>query len=312
MKARPHATALSLNPIEPREPMPGPGSTSQNRVALAPVAYRAGNVLADSTPGAVTLARLQALHRQRQMAIGMAVSRSVAAVWDSRIRPIAMVDSWGSIRDIITSLISKFYQASASDSARFYGLMRAISGLPYVQASIPKLPPQELLKVVDSQALGTFFHQIKTVDEHMAVQASGRAIEAASSRLALKGGRQAIVDAVHVDPMAVGWERIVSPGSCAFCAMLASRGAVYKTQHNADFQAHDHCHCTAQPIFEGQASSESNRQLSSEWQRVTQGKSGKQAIQEWNSYWEGRNNEQPDHGTAAAPQEDRSGDAAQQ
>lgn len=307
-----HATQGRRDPIGTDNTIQTLVPASRNAVASDPVAYRPGLFSADLAPGAVSLDKLQALHRQRQIAIGLSVSRAVAAIWNSRIRPEHMTDSWGSIRDIVTSLIRKFYQASAADSARFYGMMRTASDLPYLQVQLPRLPPQELLKVADSQALGTFFHEIKTVDEHIAAQSSGRAIEAASSRLALKGGRQTIVDAVHNDPMAIGWERLISPGACGFCAMLAGRGAVYRSHGSADFPAHDHCHCTAQPMFEGQAPSNDSKQLASEWQRVTQGKSGKQAIQEWNKYWEGRNDEQPDQRSIAAPQENGPGNASQQ
>lgn len=37
------------------------------------------------------------------------------------------------------------------------------------------------------------------------------------------------------DPYSVGWQRIAYAGSCAFCRMLAGRGAVYKTNASASF-----------------------------------------------------------------------------
>lgn len=51
------------------------------------------------------------------------------------------------------------------------------------------------------------------------------------------------------DPGAQGWQRSAS-GGCAFCVMLASRGAVY-SEASADFAAHDHCRCMAVPAFRG-------------------------------------------------------------
>ncbi len=50
------------------------------------------------------------------------------------------------------------------------------------------------------------------------------------------------------DPAAVGWRR-VAVGGCAFCRMLADRGAVYRDE-TARFASHTHCHCTAQPVFD--------------------------------------------------------------
>ncbi|MBQ1163438.1 hypothetical protein KBZ21_42380, partial [Streptomyces sp. A73] len=39
-------------------------------------------------------------------------------------------------------------------------------------------------------------------------------------------------------------------GACAFCKMLAVRGAVYE-RDTANFRAHDGCHCGVVPIFRG-------------------------------------------------------------
>src|SRR5699024_7979625 len=37
------------------------------------------------------------------------------------------------------------------------------------------------------------------------------------------------------DPSSVGWQRLAYAGACAFCRMLAGRGAVYKTNASASF-----------------------------------------------------------------------------
>lgn len=58
------------------------------------------------------------------------------------------------------------------------------------------------------------------------------------------------------DPAAVGWAR-VSVGGCKFCRMLADRGAVFK-ESTARFAAHEHCHCTARPVFDGQDAPEAS------------------------------------------------------
>jgi hypothetical protein len=58
------------------------------------------------------------------------------------------------------------------------------------------------------------------------------------------------------DPSANGWRR-VSSGGCKFCRMLAERGAVYKAE-TARFASHGNCHCTAEPVFNGQVGPEAN------------------------------------------------------
>jgi hypothetical protein len=59
------------------------------------------------------------------------------------------------------------------------------------------------------------------------------------------------------DPASVGWRRISSGSGCKFCRMLAGKGAIFK-QDTARFAAHEHCHCTAQPVFEGQHGEEAS------------------------------------------------------
>lgn len=49
------------------------------------------------------------------------------------------------------------------------------------------------------------------------------------------------------DPAARGWQR-VGAGGCDFCAMRLG-GAVY-TEASADFESHDHCRCSSEPVFE--------------------------------------------------------------
>lgn len=57
------------------------------------------------------------------------------------------------------------------------------------------------------------------------------------------------------DPASVGWRRVTS-GGCRFCRMLADRGAVYR-QDTARFASHPHCHCVAEPVFDGNDTGES-------------------------------------------------------
>lgn len=49
------------------------------------------------------------------------------------------------------------------------------------------------------------------------------------------------------NPFWKGWARIPEPGACAFCRMLASRGAVYK-RNTGNFHSHNRCRCTARAV----------------------------------------------------------------
>lgn len=81
----------------------------------------------------------------------------------------------------------------------------------------------------------------------------------AAARLALSAGRGVIEQTVRQDRLAVGWMRVTDANPCAFCAMLASRGPVYKSAAAAGFELdpvrgpvnryHDHCACQVIPVF---------------------------------------------------------------
>lgn len=99
----------------------------------------------------------------------------------------------------------------------------------------------------------------------------------AAMRHTLGGGRQTISDTVAADPRALGWARATSGKTCHFCAMLASRGPVY-SDDSVHFDAHDHCSCTAEPVYHRDAGwpagSERFRAL---WDETTAGLSGADA-----------------------------------
>lgn len=114
-----------------------------------------------------------------------------------------------------------------------------------------------------------------------------RAMEKASvemartaARLALGGGRDTIDGAIRTDPKAIGWARVTSGNPCAFCAMLASRGPVYRSEDTAaGFEYHDGCFCTAEPTYSRDADwPAGSRELRDRWDAATEGASGTDAL----------------------------------
>lgn len=81
-----------------------------------------------------------------------------------------------------------------------------------------------------------------------AISVAEASSSAAALRHALNGGRDTILGSLANDPDAQGWARVTSGKTCKFCSMLAGRGAVYSAS-TADFQAHDGCSCTAEPVY---------------------------------------------------------------
>jgi hypothetical protein len=115
------------------------------------------------------------------------------------------------------------------------------------------------------------------------VEASG-----AAARHVLTGGRRSLLTLLEDDPQALGWARVTDGDPCSFCAMLASRGPVYKTETAAKFQAHDHCACTAEPVYSRSAPWPGRaREFQQLWNDHIRGRySGDEARREWRRLYE--------------------------
>jgi hypothetical protein len=119
----------------------------------------------------------------------------------------------------------------------------------------------------------------------------------AQARVSMDGGRSTIWTLAERDKRAIGWVRVSLTGTpCGWCAMLISRGPVYKSERSATLAGgasgyddgdrfHDNCHCVAVPVFSddqyGGSQFDLNRQYSELWPKVTRGLSGKAAVSAW-------------------------------
>lgn len=85
------------------------------------------------------------------------------------------------------------------------------------------------------------------------------------------------------DPASARYYREVDESPCAFCRMLASRGAVYRSDEDASggFRAHFRCGCQALPAFSDDDVPEFNREMSELWDEVTAGLGGADARKAW-------------------------------
>lgn len=73
-------------------------------------------------------------------------------------------------------------------------------------------------------------------------------VQGSMARLVLNGGRETVTRSLASDSRARGYQRVLGGSGCDFCQMLAGRGDVYSAE-TADFEAHDRCGCTAEPVY---------------------------------------------------------------
>lgn len=121
-----------------------------------------------------------------------------------------------------------------------------------------------------------------------ALDRAGPAVAAASSRHVLDAGRTAVRTALRADQAARGWLRVTDGDPCAFCAMLASRGAfgkgvLYRSERSATTtvttgeEYHDGCGCQAEPVFGRVVLPEASQRFAALWESTTAGLSGNEA-----------------------------------
>lgn len=137
----------------------------------------------------------------------------------------------------------------------------------------------------------------------------GRSAANVAQRETLRGGRELVDSTSERDDRALGWMRVTDGNPCHFCALLATRGVVYKSKRAAgqrrnpgSFPAgwrsadrdelkkyHPRCACEVVPVYtRDDPRVAESRRLYDEYRDVTQGKSGAAARRAWRHHIEAR------------------------
>lgn len=160
--------------------------------------------------------------------------RNLDALWRELGEDVRSGDA---LHDLLPELVEKFGAAAATVTADWYDDLRderlirgAFTAIP---ADIPDSHTDSLIGWAGRTASDEAAFRMKVLG--------------GTTRRILNFSRQTVMGSSVADPRAKGWQRI-GVGECDFCQMLLSRGAVY-TEATADFEAHDHCHCSAEPAW---------------------------------------------------------------
>ncbi len=159
-------------------------------------------------------------------------SRDLAA-----LRRMSEAEAIEALRDLLPALIATYGSAAATVAAEWYDELRAEREVRRTFQAAP-------IEAGDrgAQALVGWAAATATNDEGFWTLING-----GIQRRIADHSRLTVMDSSLADPSAVGWRR-VGAGECGFCSMLLGRGAVY-SEATADFAAHDHCQCGAEPDF---------------------------------------------------------------
>jgi hypothetical protein len=188
-------------------------------------------------------------HRQGQLRIRAQALQSYTQLWPTWEGD---EDSFLKLVLAATVLVRTYRGFSSAYAGSYFQSYRMAEGAPGEAVTM-------LADPVDEAAVRTGMYVTGQTAVRNALKAGRPPEEAKSSaftgtsgsisRHVLNGGRETILRSVDGDKAALGWGRVTDGDPCAFCALLASRGPVYKEEGTADFQAHDHDGCTVEPVY---------------------------------------------------------------
>ena len=163
-----------------------------------------------------------------------------------------LVDAWDTIPDepeaakpeltrLVDDVVDGYHPVAATMAADWYEDLRRDATVPgRFTAALAERPSADMTKATASWAAsGLYVSRDKALGD----------ITAAVQRIIGLGDRNTISLNVRRDRSGPRWARYASANACAFCAMVATRGAAYRSESAAAGKYHKHCHCIAVPIW---------------------------------------------------------------
>ena len=199
-------------------------------------------------------AALTEQHRLVQLGIRGQALRDFTRLWP--LWAPANPQSFADLVAATTTLVRAYHPISAGVAASYFTAFRAAEAVDGDAVSVLASVPADAMVAASLYATGEHATR-QAIDAgrapEYAMQAAFVRTSGAVTRHILDGGRDTILQSAERDEKALGWARVTDADPCYFCLTLAARGPVYKTETAADFQAHDHCGCTAEPFYRGAA-----------------------------------------------------------
>lgn len=205
---------------------------------------------------AATTLEIALAARAAQLRIRAALMQDVTKVWallDAK-RLDSTFPAWLRAMSLV---VRNYHGQSSATAGEAYRKARAISTQSPAPRSLVKFaspPAQEWMdKAFGFSGPGMLSRD--TARPHTALSVT----LGTATRIALDGGRSTTLETIKADPLALGWYRVTDGAPCAFCALLASRGIVYKErsfEHSnerftgfGEFKVHNDCGCSMAPAF---------------------------------------------------------------
>ncbi len=168
---------------------------------------------------------------QRHYEVQLGISKSLS---DALAR-IAVLPSSPDYLRVVAALVAQYQGGAISLARDYYGDMREQAGVrsAFRPPTISPAPERAIQAYIGkaTEELGTLSADYE------------RQVAEFAKNLAVSAGTDELFAAKNADPERVRWARVTRPQACSFCLMLASRGAVYRTEDTATFRPHKTCRC---------------------------------------------------------------------
>lgn len=200
--------------------------------------------------------RLTEAHRRAQAAIGAQTVALMANIWPL-LDPEDLDGTFERWLRAATPVIQGQRSTAARLAANYLDLFKKLelgtgATLPLVLAGPAPV------EAVSTSLLVTGPVSVKSamtrgVDLVRAMDVAQARSAAAAMRHAGNGANETITATAEADRQALGWARATSASPCSFCALVAGRGPVYKSEGTANFEPHDACNCRPEVVYRDDA-----------------------------------------------------------
>ena len=162
---------------------------------------------------------------------------TLRAIWPD-IETLDGVELRQRLVEALPDVVEPHREASSAFAADYYETTRPAEAGAFAVVLARVLVFQDYRSMV-GDAVSPMFQEVPNL-VHTQEQ-----VESGVERLVMDGFRGTVQSSVEADPAALGWKRTLSPKACDFCVRVARENP----RSNQAFGSHDHCRCTARPVF---------------------------------------------------------------
>lgn len=208
------------------------------------------------------------------------LAQSDFMAWWAGTEPLEFVDSVRFAKSPFAAIVETYGEQASYVAADYLFQQRSLddvlSGLEFPEVAAP---------AKFDQALGSFQWAVessKLPDGGLDEAVARRKLSGLLQRLVVQPARETVSNATTA--AGTGYARIPEPGACAFCLMLASRGAVYRREtvlgahgggRKEPDKFHDRCRCIGIEVRKKSELPQINQDLEKQWANLVEKNKGK-------------------------------------